>query len=225
MSCSHWNEEWVAHLYDELDPSEERLLQQHLEGCSECARRMDELSAARDALREARPEVPATPSVVVLRPRRFSGPLWAYAAGAACAVLVFALGVAAGYRLPGAAAPAAGALPAVAGATAAQGRTAAAPEQLIQARLDPLLQRIDTLEAGLAACNAGPSSGAWLTRQQFDEEMRRMERRSDLKRARDVDFLLGEIGAAEMRTGTYLNRTREALQVVALRSDPQLTER
>lgn len=224
MSCKHWKEDWVARLYDELEPAEERLLEQHLADCEECARRLDELAASRRMLREACPEVPAAPSVVVLRPRRFSGPAWAWAAGAACAMLVFALGLAAGRRLPGAAFLGGSEPAAPAAATPAAG-SAALPQEFLRARLDPLLQRIETLEASLASCSAEPEGEAGLTRAQFEEEIARLERRADVKRARDFEFLLGEIGAAEMRTGTYLNQTREALQMVAMRTDPRLTER
>ena len=154
--------------------------------------------------------------------------MWAYAAGAACAMLLFAWGCWRGYRWPGAASPARAGLGPAASAAVPAARVAepgAVSPDALQARLDPLLQRIDTLEAGLAACGADRPDGAWLTRAQLQEEIARLERRADLKRARDFDFLLGEITATEMRTGTYLNETREALQMVAMRSDPRLTER
>jgi hypothetical protein len=228
MSCKSWKEDWVAHLYDELDPEEEESLQAHLGECEECTRRLDELSASRRLLREACPEVPATPSVVVLGPRRIARPLWSFAAGAACATLIFGVGLLAGYRLPGAAPPQrealAAAQPAAVGSPPAVQPATLTQEQM-QARLEPLLQRIDTLETGLAACGSDRPDDQWLTRAQFNDEIDRLERRADLKRTRDLEFLLAEITATEVRTGSYLNQTREALQMVAMRSDPRLTER
>jgi len=228
MSCKSWKEDWVAHLYGELDPEEQRALEAHLGECDECSRHLDELSTSRQMLREACPDVPATPSALLLRPTRLARPIWAFAGGAACAMLLFAAGLVAGYRLPGATANErpvlAAAEPAAPDATSADLPAGLSGDQL-QSRLEPLLQRIDALEAGLAACSGASSEEPWLTREQFETAMARLERRSDLKRTRDLEFLLGEITATERRTGSYLNRTREALQVVAMRSDPRLTER
>lgn len=228
MSCKHWKEEWVAHLYGELDPAEQESLERHLGDCADCARRLEELSSSRQLLREACPQVPATPSVVVLQPRRLARPVWSFAAGAACAMLLFAVGLMTGYRLPGAATsepPALAASRPVEFTSPPAAQPAALAEDSVQARLEPLLRRIDTLEAGLAACASDPSEEIWLTREQFDDEIGRLERRADLKRTRDFEFLLGEITATEARTGSYLNQTREALQMVAMRSDPRFTER
>ena len=44
MPCNEWNEQWVAKLYGELDPEEDRLLTGHLESCEECRDALDELS-------------------------------------------------------------------------------------------------------------------------------------------------------------------------------------
>jgi hypothetical protein len=55
--------------------------------------------------------------------------------------------------------------------------------------------------------------------------MRQLTRRNDVERAKDFQFLLDEITAAELRTGSYINDTRQALQVVAVKSDPRFKER
>jgi anti-sigma factor RsiW len=230
MSCKGWNDNWVAHLYDELSTGEEQALQAHLADCASCRAQMAQLSESRQMLRDASPIVPATPPVMILRPRRLFQPLWAYAAGAASALLLFAAGLVAGYQLPlghSAAQPVATTTqsPSSAGLPAASG------QGVTQEQLDLILQRLELLERD----NQGrPSDGgrpepaieqAFLTRNQFEEELQRWERRSDLERARDFEFLLDEITAAEMRTGAYLDETRQALHIVAVQNDPRFRER
>ena len=41
MSCQNWNEDWVAHLYGELDADETARLERHLEDCAECSETLD----------------------------------------------------------------------------------------------------------------------------------------------------------------------------------------
>jgi hypothetical protein len=228
MSCKHWNEEWVAHLYDELAQEDERALEEHLSACADCRRHMEELATSREWLRDAAPVVPATPPVVVLRPRGLFQPVWAYAAGAACAMVVFALGLIAGYHLlPAGPGEELARLDSAAGETGAgpAARPASRTEAELRAQVDSLLQRVATLESGEAAVDTAPVQQAFLTRSQLDEAMNRFEERSEVERARDFQFLLEEISAAEHRTGAYLDETRQALQLVALRSDPRFSER
>ena len=61
MACSSWSNDWIAHLYGELAPEQERALVDHLEGCAACRQTMDDLSASRQLLREYAPPVPGTP--------------------------------------------------------------------------------------------------------------------------------------------------------------------
>ena len=93
MTCKHWNDDWVAHLYCELEPAELVRLEAHLADCTECRATLDALSGSRRALQEAAPSVPAAPRLVVLQPRRLWRPAWAFAAGMACALLLFAAGL------------------------------------------------------------------------------------------------------------------------------------
>jgi hypothetical protein len=92
MGCKHWKNDWVARLYDELEPDEERRLVAHLEDCAECRATLEGLNSSRELLEEGAPRVPATPRVVVLQSRWSWPSLGAFAAGAACAALVFGLG-------------------------------------------------------------------------------------------------------------------------------------
>ena len=217
MPCKQWNETWVAHLYDELDEAEARELREHLDSCEPCTRHMDELAASRAALQDACPVVPAAPNVIVLRPRRWLQPLWAYAAGATFAMLVFAGGLLAGYHLLGNQ-PVTG--PVIADAAPSNS------EQALLARMNEMQRRIVQLEQiDDDQPAAGTVQASFLTQGQFDDEIRRLERRSDVQRARDFQFLLDEITASELRTGVDIDATRQALNVVAVKSDPRFMER
>jgi hypothetical protein len=232
MSCDRWNNEWVAHLYDELSEGEESILREHLAECPDCRATMEELEGSRAALRDACPEVPSRPAVIVLRPASRFRPFWAWVASAACAIVVFASGLAAGrlgapsQRLPHdvAQTPAAGATE---GATPAAFDGATRDE--LVSRIADLSSRLDAIEQGSgkpsAADTASNDGDPWLTKAEFLEAMQRHERRADLKRSRDYEFVLSQIAAAEWRTGTQIGETREALNWVALRSDPRLSER
>jgi hypothetical protein len=228
MPCKQWNEEWVAHLYDELDRVEERRLNEHLADCGDCRRRLEELSASREFMRSCSPQIPATPRVVILQPRSFFQPFWAYAAGAACALLLFAIGLFAGYRLPGlAGGGSTGAtLDSMPGGSneiipLAAGRGTEA----LQGQIDLIMQRLSDLEqASARPAVAGPPD-LYLTQKQFQDEMSNYRRAYDARHARDFEFLLGEITATELRTGTYIDETREALRWVAMRNDPRFSER
>jgi hypothetical protein len=214
MPCKNWNDEWVAHLYEELDPAEESRLKEHLAFCTECRLTMEELSASREFLQQASPRVPATPRVVVLKPRGFLQPMWAYAAGMACALLLFGVGLLAGYQLPG-----------IAGAETELAPVAAVEsDAAMRAQLNSILARLNHIEQTAGSRPTGPVP-VYLTRAQFEEAMNSQQRLIDVKRARDFEFLLKEITATELRTGTYIDETREALRFVAMKSDPRFTER
>jgi hypothetical protein len=55
--------------------------------------------------------------------------------------------------------------------------------------------------------------------------MTNYNRTNDTRHSRDFEFLLKEITATELRTGTYIDETREELRWVAMRNDPRFTER
>jgi hypothetical protein len=69
------------------------------------------------------------------------------------------------------------------------------------------------------------ADGEWLTRTQFQEEMERIARRHRREREEDLDYLMRWFAASEQRTGKFMNRTQQALTYLALRDDPQLSER
>ena len=96
VSCKHWKNDWVAHMYGELEPAEERELARHLVICTACRETLDGLETSRQLLQDGAPHVPAAPRVVVLQPRWSWSPIRSFAAGVACAILVFGLGLFAG---------------------------------------------------------------------------------------------------------------------------------
>jgi len=227
MPCKQWNEQWVAHLYEELEAGEEGRLIEHLAGCGECRQRMAELSASRDFMQSCSPQVPATPRVVILRPRSFFQPLWAYAAGAACALLLFSIGLFAGYQLPGIGGGGPDGLTAVAQqpSDAVIPIAAGGADQALQGQLDLIMRRLNDLEQTTSRPAGGTSPEIYLTQQQFQDAMTNYSRTYDTRQARDFEFLLKEITATELRTGTYIDETREELRWVAMRNDPRFTER
>jgi hypothetical protein len=227
MPCEQWNHEWIAHLYGELDPDAQRRLDEHREGCAECRATLDELAASSRLLREAAPAVPFAPRVVVLRPGVTRQPLWTFAAGAACALLLIAAGVFAGTQLGRGSTPESVARieqspePTVAERTVSRAEF----EQVIQAQQRSFETRLVELEARYATEASADTAPPTLTRGDLEDELTRLERWVEVKRAADFEFLLEEIAATEVRTATWIGENREALNYFALKTDPRVSER
>jgi len=226
MSCKQWNHDWIAHLYGELDPADERRLNEHLSSCSECRATFDELAASSRLLREAAPAVPAAPRVLVLRPGVARQPLWAFAAGAAYALLLIAGGVVAGSKLNPRAASTPVAqvadFPELASTEPVPTRSELdeaihAQQQWFEARLNEIEQRY----GAEAPEEAAPKT---LTRGEFEEELTRMQRWVEVKQAADFGLVLEEVAATEARLATRVDENREALHYFALKTDPRVTE-
>jgi hypothetical protein len=217
MSCSTWNERWVAKLYGELDAEEERRLEAHLAGCDSCRDTLEELERARVLLREGMPVIPTAPRAVVLRAGRWSQPVWAFATGLAAALVVFALGAWAGSSL-----------------LHRSDRPALGPGPLVaseNADTAALEQRIDALQAELARLATRPEpadsvpAAACVTHEQLDAGLSRLEQQVKYDRFGDMEYLLGEMQQVERRAAGWVDETREAVRLVALSSDPRLNER
>ena len=175
MPCKDWNNDWVAQLYDELGQDEQHRLADHLARCADCRATMAGLTRSREILQAATPPVPAVPRVVVLRPKSaWPGP-WAFAAGAACAVAIFAMGLFAAPR-PSGESPSSGLEPA----------------------------------AGIEA--------------DLRDELARLEDRFNDARVQDLEYLMRWINDSELRTGTWIDRQQNAINLLALRQDPQIRE-
>jgi hypothetical protein len=226
MPCNNWNDDWIATLYGELEPAEQRALDEHLRECDACRRTLDELRATRELLQDEAFEVPASPRVVVLRPRPLWTTAWAFAAGAACALLLFGVGFWAGPRwtravqgagpspVPTETARSAG--PDVRETAGDVAPSASVRDHEMEQDLLALRQRLEHLE------NRPSEDG--LTPEQLRAELDRLERRFRQERVRDLEYVVRTLTASEHRVGTWMDQTQEALTLVALRQDPRFSE-
>ena len=208
-ACPSWTEKLIAELYGELAPEQEREeLRAHLRRCAVCSAAWEDLTAARAALRTVELPVPAPPRLALfpLTRRRAVLP---FAAGFAAAA-VLALGIGVGWALRGSTAPAT--------PLAATGLTEtdkAAVAALVRERV---AEERKSFEQMLTARQTGAAPG--LTRDEVAQLLAASERRVDQRRATDMRYVLGEIGAAELRAGASIGETQKALQYVALANNP-----
>jgi hypothetical protein len=208
-ACSSWKEKLVAELYGELAPEQEREeLRAHLRRCAACSAAWEDLTAAREALRTVELPIQAPPRLALfpLGRRRAVLP---FAAGFAAAA-VLALGIGVGWALRG---PAASPAP-----LAATGLSEADKEAVAALVRQRVAEERTSFEQALAR-QAGTPSG--VTRDEVAQLLSASERRIDQRRATDMRYVLGEIGAAEMRAGASIGETQKALQYVALANNPQ----
>jgi predicted anti-sigma-YlaC factor YlaD len=207
-ACSSWSEKMIAELYGELAPEQEREeLRGHLRRCAACSAAWEDLTAAREALRTVELPVPATPRLALfpLGRRRAVLP---FAAGFAAAA-VLALGIGVGWALRGSTSPAA--------PLASTGLTDADREAVAALVRERVAEERKSLEQVLAR-QTQPAPG--VTRDELAQLLAASERRIDQRRATDMRYVLGEIGAAEMRAGASIGETQKALQYVALANNP-----
>ena len=204
MTCDRWTGEIVAHLYGEESDGPE--LAAHLASCASCRARLEELREARGLLREGAPAVPRAPRVVLLASRPVRS--WtAFAGGALAASLVFALGALVALQFAGSRAAAV-----TPGASLEQWK--ATQEAALRQELAQQWTRTEALVHG--------SARPGVTREELASELARYDADSARRQERERDYLLGEITASELRTGTRLGQTQRALQYVALANDPRV---
>ncbi len=220
MACAGQEERIVADLYGELPHDEREEFARHLAACETCRCERQELEAVRSYVQEARPAVPATPRVVVLRPRPARLPSLAIAASLAAVGMLAGVALSWSYQ-----AKRATELAAQAGATGAANvdlallPTRSQLEEIMDAKL---AQFRDEQQRAAERTVAQP---ALLTRSELDDRLSRMERKIDRTRSDDVRYLLGEMEGVENRTGMRLGQTQEAIRYLALASDPRISER
>ncbi len=226
MACPQWKDEWVARLYDELETDESQKCDAHLEDCADCRRSLEQLAAARQLLQACdEPPLGAT-RLAPLPTRSVWHGTWSFATGALCALLAFALGLLVASRLP-----ATSALPPAVGTDRAPDPGASASWATISREVERLRELQAACDRRIAALEEAPGplqtgDGAHrLTRNQLEEELARLERRFDREREADLQALVRSMTAVEMRTGSWIDETREALQLLALRQDPRFQER
>ena len=216
MPCKHWKNDWVAQLYGELEPAEERELVAHLEGCAACRETLGGLETSRQLLQDGAPYVPAPPRVVVLQPRWSWSPVRAFAAGAACAVLVFGLGLFAG--------------PWVLGDGTEPDRVAAVqPARSVEPVAVPATaESLQDLENDFFAMNerlGRLEGGRQVTPVELRRELDNLERRLNRERVLDLEQVVQSFAAVERHTGSWMDQTDNRLTMLALRQDPRFSER
>ena len=218
MSCERWNEAILGRLYDEIEPDQDLALESHLEGCAACRASLSELRRLRVVLQENEPEVPRAPRVVVLRDTsRFRPAL--LAASLAGAALLAGAGAGAGYALGRQGSP----------RDAAPVQVAAANPTALDAATEALVRKeVESRWAALTAdLDVKPSTpdAAAVTQEDLQTALAKFERKLDGNRAEELDYLLGQIEASEVRTGARIGQTNQALRYVALASNPNVSER
>ena len=216
MPCKDWKHDWVAQLYGELGPDEHDKLAEHLERCAECRTTMAELTSSRQLLLRSAPAVPAVPRVVVLKPKSVWPTTWSFAAGAACAVAIFGLGLIAAPQFTS------GPPPPQSDSFASMPATQPSPDraQLV----DGLRQDFLAFGQRLAHLEQRPAPEPSLTDSQLRQELKKMERRFDQARARDLEYLMRSMTDNEFRTGTWIDQTQDAINLLALRQAPWIRE-
>jgi len=211
MPCNEWKSSLIGRLYGEIDPAEDAALDDHLAACAGCRDELTQLAGTRRALEGSLPDVPGAPRIVVLESRPAVRPWMAFAAGIACACLLGAGALVAGYRIGGT-------------------RATEVAASSVPTPVDPhLVDRIQAIEARLAQprpAETAAQGAAPLTRDDLDDTVARLEKKLTNDRAADLeylqDYVLTQVVASEQRTGL---RTREAMRYAALASNPNVSER
>ncbi|HXV77496.1 MAG TPA: zf-HC2 domain-containing protein [Candidatus Polarisedimenticolaceae bacterium] len=214
MACNEWNEQWVARLYDELDPDEDRALSTHLADCDACRATLDELERSRLLLGRTSPYVPAGPRVIVLGRPRGRRAAWNFAYGVAAAWVVFVAGAWVGTQWLGSA-------PADAGVDAVLA-TSAAERAALENRIGELEARLTEVASSE---RVGDATAAPVTREEHRAALAKLEREIERQRARDMEFVMGEMSAVEFRAAKWVDETREGVRLVAMQNDPNLSQR
>ncbi|HEX5042207.1 MAG TPA: hypothetical protein VFV75_04830 [Candidatus Polarisedimenticolaceae bacterium] len=208
QACSSWTEKLIAELYGELAPEGAREeLRLHLRRCAACSAAWEDLAAAREALRTVEFPVPATPRLALFPLARRRAVLPFAAGFAAAAVLMLGIGV--GWALRGSNVP-----QTPLASTGLNDADKAAVAALVRERVAEERKSFEQMLARQTPATPG------VTRDEVAQLLSASERRIDQRRATDMHYVLGEIGAAEMRAGASIGETQKALQYVALANNP-----
>ncbi|HET9300203.1 MAG TPA: hypothetical protein VFO11_09665 [Candidatus Polarisedimenticolaceae bacterium] len=209
-ACSNWTEKLIAELYGELAPEQEREeLRTHLRRCTACSAAWEDLTAARAALRTVEVSVPAPPRLALFPLAGRRRAVLPFAAGFAAAA-VLALGMGVGWMLRGANVPQT--------SLASTGLTEADKAAVAALVSERMAEERKSFEQMLTARQ--PQVAPGVTRDEVAQLLAASERRVDQRRATDMRYVLGEIGAAELRAGASIGETQKALQYVALANNP-----
>jgi hypothetical protein len=215
MDCGRWNDSIIGRLYEEITAEDDAALAAHLSECAACRATLEEFRRVRTVLSADEPEVGRVPRVVVLRERRRWRPA-AVAAAILGVALLAGAGAGAGYALGQRDAP---------GAPAVATSPSAVPASLDPATESLIRGEVERRFAALAAAQPAPRSSAAggdppaVSPAQLRAELARFERKLNDSRATDLDYMLGQIEASEIRTGSRIGKTNQALKNVALASN------
>jgi hypothetical protein len=215
MACKQWKNDWVAQLYGELEPGEERELVGHLEQCADCRDTLDGLKTSRQLLQDGAPHVPGPPRVVVLQPRGPWSTIRSFAAGVACAVVLFGLGLFAGPWL-------------LDDGHETDRVTTQEPVRRVEPEAVPATdETLQDLQNDFFAMNerlAQLEGGRQLTAVELRKELDNLERRLNRERILDLEQVLSSFAAVERHTGSWMDQTDDRLTMLALRQDPRFIE-
>ena len=213
MDCARWHDHLIGRLYGEIAPEDDAALESHLAGCASCRSTLDDFSRVRSVLATDEPAVPRLPRVVVLRPRtRFTNA--ALAASILGAALLAGTGVGAGYALG---ARGRSTSPIASSPVSATPTPAGLDEATQQFVRDEIARRLAAAQPARA-----PEESTAVSPADLQAQLAKFERKLNDARASDLDYMLGQIEASEVRTGTRIGKTNEAIKNVALASNPYM---
>ncbi len=224
MSCEMWNDRLIGRLYGDVGPGDDAALTAHLSGCERCRTALDGFQRVRAVLHQDASDEPRVPRVVVLRDRSRIRPALMAASLLGAAALAGA-GAGAGYALGRAGSPAKA-------TTAAPTRSALDPvtEELVRREVDRRVAAAVALREGAIGSKAQrdatyPAGERPLSSSTLRTELAKFERQWNGARAADLDYVLDQIAASEVRVGAQIGKTNDALRYVALTNNPRASER
>ena len=222
MSCTTWNESVTGRLYGEIGAEDDATLTAHLATCASCREALDAFQRVRTLLREDEPDMPRVPRVVVLRDRSGFRPT-AWAASLLGAAVLAGAGAGAGYALGS------GHAPAPAAVAAARPAVGVSTEELVRREVDRRIAALQDPRMTAAVptslrTSPGANGERPINAPELRAELAKFERRLSGARAADLDYVLDQIAASEVRVGARLGQTNQALRSVVLASNSYVNE-
>jgi anti-sigma factor RsiW len=223
MTCTHWTERLTERLYGEIAPQDDAALAEHLGSCEGCRTTLEEFQRVRTLLQQDAPDLARVPRVVVLRDRpRFRPAL--LAASILCAAVLAGAGAGLGYALGLGHAE----VPPMA-QTAKPGEPSVSTEAMVQREVDRRLAAWEASRptASVPKFTSAPDRAAGdapVSSTALRAELAKLERKMNGARTADIDYVLDQIAASEVRVGDRIGKTNQALRTVALASNPPVNE-
>jgi hypothetical protein len=227
MDCNHWNETWVAYLYDECSSDERETIEKHLGTCDACRQEMDSLAATRRAMESSALEIAAPARVMVLPaapPRATSA--WSFAGGFAAAAAVFAVGILVGVTYFSSNTTVLQAAGDFAESATTNGFEQEAGSAVLQIRNDyqKLDDRLGQIESYLPEGQGG-AVPALATMDRVQMAVGDLNQQVDLRRADDLRFVVEWILANDQESRIRDARFLQTLGLVHAESNPNVKQR